>query len=90
MEILGMLIKTKNQIIQDLIEKLKQSHDYESDQSQQSQDEDCTGYPSTELTNTADDALGNSCPQTATKDALHRSAGFHERQWLKKRNTQSP
>lgn len=91
MEILEMLIKTKNQIIEDLVDRLKDQDENMKNEDLLSESHSTTSSqnekPGTPGSNKTKDVDAESLVKFAVDDALKRSAGKHERQWLKKRNT---
>lgn len=94
MEVLEMLIKTKNQIIEDLVDRLKDQDKNFKDEDLLSENHSTTSSkstkPGTPGSNKANDVDAESLSvEFAVDDALKRSAGRHERQWLKKRNTKN-
>lgn len=101
MEVLEMLIKTKNQIIEDLVDRLKDqdknfkdtdfaSDAYSSSSTRLSGESSKDQKPATAGSNKASDVDAESLNvEFAVDDAVKRSAGKHERQWLKKRNTKN-
>lgn len=100
MEVLEMLIKTKNQIIEDLVDRLKDqdknfkdtdfaSDAYSSSSTRLSGESSKNEKPATAGSKKAQKTVDAVSLDYAVDDAIRRSETQGEKQWRKRRNTES-